>query len=211
METFCIKYKCNRKLFNIIIALAILLLISFSIILVGSNPISKESENEIYAILYFLGASGTFLLCIIAWIQLESIKRELDGTFFIELTKMSRDPLYYEAELILFKILKNNKSEDRKKHLSDEISKLEKKKPDEYLKLIHFLNYLELMGYFYHKNYIKIEEFDKIKGTIILDYYALLNGKVLEVFSGKNPLAMELFKKLAEDLEMYKKEKKSSS
>lgn len=212
METSCIRYNCSRKLLNIIVALAILLLFSLSLNIVGFDPISKDSENEIYAILYFLGASGTFLLCSIAWVQLKSIERELEGTFFIELTRISNDPLFFEGESILFSIISNDKykkSNEKEKYLSDELEQLKEKGDIKYLKIVKFFNYLETMGYLYNKKYITIDDFYKIKGTIISGYNTILNKEVLNVFSEGNTRTMLLFKKLADDLEKYKIEKES--
>lgn len=164
----------------------------------------ENASEEVDAFLYFFTGVATTALALIAYMQLVPIKRDIEGSFLLEIIKLWEMPQQNEARLLIDNILSKGK-----KNISDsekvikrfkELEEKKTKEKKEYHMITDFLNLLEMMGYFYKKEYISLEQFDELMGTTIIEYGDIFDDCFIKKIKPKQPTALKYFKDLATDV-----------
>ena len=173
----------------------------------SSTPGTSSPENEIRSWLQFISGSATVGLVMIAWTQINRIIDKNCAELLLHIDGALRHESIVRAKCIIQRLKAIHAKESNKfEKIAEEIAKLsssEKKEDIENIvDLINYFNFLDMLGYFYCKGHIKLEDVSDILGEPVIDLYKMAK---LHIEKEQQQSNFIYFRRLYGDLKDHKK------
>ena len=187
-----------------------------------SMQCTANAGPEVDAFLYFVTGVATCILALIAYLQLNPIKKDIEGSFFLEVVKMYSSPENCKARYLIDRIFKDEEIkkgecvENIKKRsecydgwkntvLFEYMKRSENPKlyEEKHREILEFLNFLETLGHFYRMEYVTANQFYELMGSELLYYEALFKSYSEYARSGQEG-ALSAYSELCKALKCIK-------
>ncbi|MGL4825524.1 MAG: DUF4760 domain-containing protein [Alphaproteobacteria bacterium] len=149
--------------------------------------------------MHFLKGAGTVILIFIAYIQFNRILKKNTSEFLLHMDEALRDESILKARRILrryyFECKKDPHAMARK--IIELAGSDDEKKIEDFIHILAYFNFVDMVGFFYCRGEIQLNEIDDIMGESVIDLYTIAKDYIIS--SGKQDYFV-YFKKISDEL-----------
>lgn len=185
----------------------------------------KSTEEEVNAALYFVTGVATAALAFIAYNQLSGISKNAKAEFLLRVDERWGEKEILDARTIIHKMYLPLKKKGKKSNLrgsslreyyedviSESIIEMSEsaESPEDFLKLLNYLDFMETIGFLWKNGYIEVEEINSLCGNSICFNYRIFKKYIKNRREEKmNEKFYENFEKLADEIQKIRIKNKS--
>lgn len=168
----------------------------FIIFITPLSPWFNKTTYDEYTAIYYVLSVGTFLIGLIAYIQLRNLIITLEVDYLLKIDKHLRSSEIIKTRIIIHDLYLKSQNELIKQGINEKHKEWESKlhkqignkikelsisedDKDKFIYLLNFLDFMETVGYLYTNKHITLNKLDKLFGASLIFNFRIFEPYIL--------------------------------